>query len=376
MTATLTQVKQANVDAVIALAYPGDSVLYAKQAKELGITAPFQFIAIGPTAAFFAKVVGASSADGVVTIAHWTPRPEWKGSQAVLRRLRQEVRRGARLPRLRAAVDVARDPARARSRRPASTRRRSATSISQGHLRDDQRPGTLRGRAERDHADGLRADAEGQAPDRLAEVDRDRPVRAEEGLVERRAAGAARSRRSSTRLLSGQLLFAALVTGSLYALGRARPEPRLRHHAHAQRRPRRRRHARRVRRLLGIHRLRRLAARRRAGDRRARRARRLRWSIAALFRRLLRERRRRRRPGSKATRCCSSSACRSSCRTPPRSPSRRTPAAISYLDRGLSPRQRRHDRQPARRAGDRRHDLHRRRRCSSAAACSACRCAP
>jgi len=59
MTATLTQVKQANVDAVIALAYPGDAILYAKQAKELGITAPFQFIAIGPTAAFFAKVVGA-----------------------------------------------------------------------------------------------------------------------------------------------------------------------------------------------------------------------------------------------------------------------------------------------------------------------------
>ena len=82
MTATLTQVKQANVDAVIALAYPGDAILYAKQAKELGITAPFQFIAIGPTAAFFAKVVGAPSAEDVVTIAHWTPRPEWKGSQA------------------------------------------------------------------------------------------------------------------------------------------------------------------------------------------------------------------------------------------------------------------------------------------------------
>jgi branched-chain amino acid transport system substrate-binding protein len=82
MTATLTQVKQANVDAVIALAYPGDAILYAKQAKELGIAAPFQFIAIGPTAAFFAKVVGPSSAEDVVTIAHWSPRPEWKGSQA------------------------------------------------------------------------------------------------------------------------------------------------------------------------------------------------------------------------------------------------------------------------------------------------------
>jgi branched-chain amino acid transport system substrate-binding protein len=82
MTATLTQVKQANVDAVLALAYPGDSVLYAKQAKELGLNQAFQFVAIGPSDAFFPKAVGAASADGVVTVAHWSPRAEWKGSQA------------------------------------------------------------------------------------------------------------------------------------------------------------------------------------------------------------------------------------------------------------------------------------------------------
>ena len=82
MTSTLTQIKQANVDAVLALAYPGDSVLYAKQAKELGLNQPFQFVAIGPSDAFFPKAVGAASAEGVVTIAHWSPRAEWKGSQA------------------------------------------------------------------------------------------------------------------------------------------------------------------------------------------------------------------------------------------------------------------------------------------------------
>jgi branched-chain amino acid transport system substrate-binding protein len=82
MTSVLTQVKQANVDAVLALAYPGDSVLYAKQAKELGIGAPFEFVAIGPSDAFFPKAVGTASANGIVTIAHWSPRPEWKGSQA------------------------------------------------------------------------------------------------------------------------------------------------------------------------------------------------------------------------------------------------------------------------------------------------------
>ncbi len=82
MTAVLTQAKAANVDAVLALAYPGDSVLYAKQAKELGLNSPFQFVAIGPSDAFFPKAVGAASADGVVTIAHWSPRADWKGSQA------------------------------------------------------------------------------------------------------------------------------------------------------------------------------------------------------------------------------------------------------------------------------------------------------
>ena len=82
MTAVLTQAKQANVDAVLALAYPGDSVLYAKQAKELGVNSPFQFVAIGPSDAFFPKAVGAASAEGVVTIAHWSPRADWPGSQA------------------------------------------------------------------------------------------------------------------------------------------------------------------------------------------------------------------------------------------------------------------------------------------------------
>jgi branched-chain amino acid transport system substrate-binding protein len=82
MTATLTQIKQADVDAVLALAYPGDAVLYAKQAKELGIAAPFEFVAIGPTNAFFPKAVGPASAEDIVTIAHWAPRAEWKGSQA------------------------------------------------------------------------------------------------------------------------------------------------------------------------------------------------------------------------------------------------------------------------------------------------------
>jgi branched-chain amino acid transport system substrate-binding protein len=82
MTSVLTQVKQANVDAVLALSYPEDSVLYAKQAKELGIHSPLQFVAIGPTDPVFPKAVGPKAAEGLVTIAHWAPRAQWTGSQA------------------------------------------------------------------------------------------------------------------------------------------------------------------------------------------------------------------------------------------------------------------------------------------------------
>ena len=72
MTAMLTKVKQANVDGVLSLSYPSDSMLYVRQAKELSINAPFQFVAIGPTIDFFSKVLGTASNE-IVTIGHWVP---------------------------------------------------------------------------------------------------------------------------------------------------------------------------------------------------------------------------------------------------------------------------------------------------------------
>lgn len=78
MTAILTKVKQAAPDAVFVLSYPSDSVLYAKQAKEIGIAAPLQFVAIGPTMDFFGKVAG-PAANGFVTMGHWSPdKADWK----------------------------------------------------------------------------------------------------------------------------------------------------------------------------------------------------------------------------------------------------------------------------------------------------------
>ena len=127
---------------------------------------------------------------------------------------------------------------------------------------------------------------------------------------------------------------------------RPRAEPRLRHDAHAQCRPRRIRHARCLRRVLGVHGRRRVAVRRR--HRRSPRS--VRWPgsrftaawYGACFATAGAG-----STGSRATRCCSSSACRSSCRTSPLSPSRRTRAAWP-TGRGLPPRQRGDDRQPDR----------------------------
>jgi len=72
MTALLTKVKQAKPDGVLALSYPGDSPLYVRQAKELGIDAGFQFVMIGPTMDFFPKLLG-PAANNLVTVGEWSP---------------------------------------------------------------------------------------------------------------------------------------------------------------------------------------------------------------------------------------------------------------------------------------------------------------
>jgi len=77
MTAVLSQVKKAAPDGVIVLSLPNDSVLYTRQANELGIDAKFQFVAIGPAGAAYRKMFG-PKLDGIVMLGHWTPeRKEW-----------------------------------------------------------------------------------------------------------------------------------------------------------------------------------------------------------------------------------------------------------------------------------------------------------
>jgi branched-chain amino acid transport system substrate-binding protein len=82
MTSVLTKVKEAKPDAIFVLSLFGDSALYVRQAKELGIDAPLQFVAIGPQYPAFAKMFG-NATNGVVSLGHWTTlRKEWTKAPA------------------------------------------------------------------------------------------------------------------------------------------------------------------------------------------------------------------------------------------------------------------------------------------------------
>lgn len=82
MTPLLTQLRRADVDAVIALTYPADAFLYTGQANELGIDVPYQFLLVGPTIAAYADAFG-PLADGIITIGHWSPLQEaWPRARA------------------------------------------------------------------------------------------------------------------------------------------------------------------------------------------------------------------------------------------------------------------------------------------------------
>ena len=81
LTALLTKVKSANADAVLAYTYPGDSVLYAKGAREVGLNAKTQVVLLGPQYGFFGGIFG-PAANGLITMGHWTPyRKDWPNAK-------------------------------------------------------------------------------------------------------------------------------------------------------------------------------------------------------------------------------------------------------------------------------------------------------
>jgi branched-chain amino acid transport system substrate-binding protein len=72
MTGMLTKIKIANPDAVLVHSYPGDSILYMNQAREIGITAKTQYVMVGPAIGFF-RGMFKSNLDGIITMGSWTP---------------------------------------------------------------------------------------------------------------------------------------------------------------------------------------------------------------------------------------------------------------------------------------------------------------
>jgi branched-chain amino acid transport system substrate-binding protein len=82
MTALISSLKQANPDAALSLSMTGDSVLYTRQAKELGFTPRVQFMLVGPAATFFTKIFG-NQVDGLITMGHWSPsQSKWPKAKA------------------------------------------------------------------------------------------------------------------------------------------------------------------------------------------------------------------------------------------------------------------------------------------------------
>jgi branched-chain amino acid transport system substrate-binding protein len=82
MTALISSLKQANPDAELSLSMTGDSVLYTRQAKELGFTPRVQFMLVGPAATFFTKIFG-NQVDGLITMGHWSPsQSKWPKAKA------------------------------------------------------------------------------------------------------------------------------------------------------------------------------------------------------------------------------------------------------------------------------------------------------
>lgn len=91
MTSTLTEIKRLQPDAVINLSYPPDAILYMRGAREQDIKAPFQFLLVGPTAAFFGKMFGANL-DNIVTMGHWSPdKADWPNAKAFFETYQQRT---------------------------------------------------------------------------------------------------------------------------------------------------------------------------------------------------------------------------------------------------------------------------------------------
>lgn len=72
MTTLIAGANQSSPDAFIVLSYPADTFLFATQAKQLNVKAPFVLSLIGATISAYQQSFGAS-VNNMVTVGHWSP---------------------------------------------------------------------------------------------------------------------------------------------------------------------------------------------------------------------------------------------------------------------------------------------------------------
>lgn len=72
MTTLISGANQSSPDAFIVLSYPSDTFLFATQARQLNVKAPFVLSLIGPTIQAYQQAFG-TGANNIVTVGHWSP---------------------------------------------------------------------------------------------------------------------------------------------------------------------------------------------------------------------------------------------------------------------------------------------------------------
>jgi branched-chain amino acid transport system substrate-binding protein len=70
-TASIARAQAEGADAVVALSFPGDGLKFIQRAREMNLTAPIQYVYLGPGIPSFMDTLGANL-NGIVSLAHWS----------------------------------------------------------------------------------------------------------------------------------------------------------------------------------------------------------------------------------------------------------------------------------------------------------------
>ena len=80
LTQVLASVKAKRPDALIALNSYADTILLAKESKEVNFLPKFFYALLGPAGDFYTKVLG-PTAEGIMSMGQWNPKIKWAGAR-------------------------------------------------------------------------------------------------------------------------------------------------------------------------------------------------------------------------------------------------------------------------------------------------------